>query len=85
MQLEALMKAIDTYAEAQRKLQESFTAPDSDWDCGLSLEFDTPIAIANQREELQKAKAALDSALEGYVSSRIEAFLKEHGLSRRQG
>jgi hypothetical protein len=80
MHLEALLDAIDEYINIKKRAGAEATAPCYDWDCGLASDLISAYTSPEHARELDRAKAALEAALEGYIDSRIDAILKERGL-----
>lgn len=83
MGFEALLAAIDQYVDVRNQPREKAVTRMSDWDCGLATEFEDSLAQAERNEQLNRARMALEAALNDYIDERILAAVSAGSASTR--
>jgi hypothetical protein len=78
-EFDELLAALDAYLEVRDKLKQDSVAVCHDWDCGMAGELDGSFAAESHREELEKARRALEDSLNNLVDKRVESALRKHG------
>lgn len=75
--IDALLVALDEYFEVRDKLKADSAAACYDWDCGMAGELDGSFAAESHRDELEKAKKALEDSLNSLIDKRVETVLRK--------
>jgi hypothetical protein len=84
MGFEALLSVIDHYVAVKSEPVKAPALPMSDWDCGLATEFESSYAEVGRRDQLDKARAALETALNDYIDERVQAAIGRDTRSLQQ-
>ena len=76
MNIETLLTAVDKYIRTKKETEHDETVMCSDWDCGIANELSGGFIDPDHQQQLDQAKAALETALNQYIDARIASRLK---------
>lgn len=76
MTFQTLLDAVDRYAGIKRESELESTSACDDWDCGIAVELGGQAMTLSRQQELDKARASLQDALNGYIDARVKAAIQ---------